>query len=89
MSVKHGPVPLLAAVERDGPMSVGGAEGESVSGPILEIGNTNSRSGFAEGVAALRERVEPSRPPLCRWRGARRRSDQDPRLLGIEVSRVC
>jgi L-arabinose isomerase len=51
MSVKNGPVTLLSLVEKKG----GGlmflvAEGESVPGPILQIGNTNSRYKFPMGA---------------------------------------
>ncbi len=47
MKVKHGPVTLLAVVQtRDGKLKLLTAEGESVDGPILEIGNTSSRYKF-------------------------------------------
>jgi L-arabinose isomerase len=51
MSVKHGPVTLLSVVATgDGKLKLLTAQGESVPGPILEIGNTNSRYRFSLGA---------------------------------------
>ncbi len=51
MAVRHGAVTCLSIIERPGgKLGLLVAEGESVPGPILEIGNTNSRYRFPCGA---------------------------------------
>jgi L-arabinose isomerase len=57
MSVKRGPVTLLAVAEiGNGALKFVVAEAESVPGPILEIGNTNSRYRFSIGAREFLEK---------------------------------
>jgi L-arabinose isomerase len=93
MTVKHGPVTLLSVVENgDGKISLVCAEAESVSGPILEIGNTNSRYRFSIGARAF---VEAWNQQGCAHHcavGVGRISSKIKKLgllLGIEVKVVC
>lgn len=51
MTVQHGPVTLLSVVQRgDGTLMFLIAEGESVPGATMQIGNTNSRYRFSIGA---------------------------------------
>jgi L-arabinose isomerase len=93
MSVKHGPVTFLAVVQGAGGSTfLLCAEGESVAGPVLEIGNTNSRYHFSI----------PAREFVNRWSKAgpahhcaiglghiAGKIEKLAALLGIEVCRIC
>lgn len=51
MTVKHGDITVLSVVQkRNGDISLQFIEGESVEGPVLAIGNTNSRYKFHMGA---------------------------------------
>ncbi len=53
MRVKNGPVTILSVCQnREGKVKLLVAEGETVPGPILNIGNTNSRYRFSVGAKA-------------------------------------
>ena len=62
MAVKHGPVTLLSVIERGGKLALLCAEAESLPGPILEIGNTNSRYRFACGAREFVNRWNAAGP---------------------------
>jgi len=62
MSVKTGPVTLLSVVEEKTGFSLLVAESESVAGPTLQIGNTNSRYKFAVPVKTFIEQWSKAGP---------------------------
>ena len=93
MSVQHGPVTLLSVVEyADGSLKLLVAEGESVAGPILEIGNTNSRYRFPIGARAFVERWNEQGPAHHCAVGVGHLADRIAKLgalLSMDVVRVC
>ena len=50
MTVQHGPVTLMSVVQTKDELFLLVAEGEAVKGPVLQIGNTNSRYKFSCGA---------------------------------------
>ena len=93
MSVRHGPVTLLSVIEQaDGSVALLCAEGESVAGPILEIGNTNSRYRFPIGARAFVNGWNAHGPAHHCAIGVGHiagKIEKLGRLLGIETVRVC
>ena len=92
MAVKHGPVTLLSVIEiAGGKLALLCAEAESVSGPILEIGNTNSRYRFACGAREFVTRWNSHGPAHHCAVGVGHiadRIDKRGRLLGLDAIRV-
>ena len=93
MQVKHGPVTLLSVVEDPaGGLFLLCAEGESVPGAILEIGNTNSRYKFPCGIRTFIEAWNSHGPAHhCAvgfgWQFSR--LSKVAALLGIRIEKVC
>jgi L-arabinose isomerase len=93
MSVSHGPVTLLSVVETaDGRIKLLCAEAESVPGPILQIGNTNSRYRFPIGARRFVNEWNAHGPAHHCAIGVGHIADKIGKLgtlLGIEAARVC
>ena len=93
MSVKHGPVTLLSVVEKgDGKLIFLTAEAESVPGPILEIGNTNSRYRFPIGAREFISQWNshgPAHHCAVGFGHLTSKLEKVAGLLGIDCVRVC
>jgi len=93
MSVKQGPVTVLSVVQTgDRRLKLLVAEGESVPGPILEIGNTNSRYRFPIGARAYVDAWSSHGPAHHCAVGVGHvasKVEKLGRLLDMEVARVC
>ncbi len=93
MTVKHGPVTLLSVVQRgDGTLILLTAEGAFVSGPVLQIGNTNSRYQFSLGAKAFLNEWSKAGPAHYCAIGVGHVANKIEKLgaiLGLQVMQVC
>jgi len=92
MSVKHGSVTLLSVVEGKDGIFLLVAEGESVTGPVLEIGNTNSRYRFSIGAKRFMNEWSKQGPAHHCAIGVGHIADKIEKLgkiLNIEVVQIC
>jgi L-arabinose isomerase len=93
MSVRPGPVTLLSVVQRaEGKVMLLAAEGAAVKGPVLQIGNTNSRYRFPLGAAQFINAWSQAGPAHHCAIGIGHLAGQIAKLgalLGLEVRRIC
>ena len=93
MSVKTGPVTLLSVTEsKEHGFKLLFAEGQTVTGPILEIGNTNSRYRFPIGARNFVNRWNEQAPAHHCAVGLGHigsKLEKLALLLGIEAKRIC
>jgi L-arabinose isomerase len=93
MRVKNGPVTILSVCQnREGRVKLLVAEGETVPGPILNIGNTNSRYRFSIGAKAyINEwaKAGPSHHCAIGIGHVAGKLKKLSAILGIEFQQVC
>lgn len=93
MSVKLGPVTLLSVCQdRQGRVKLLTAEGETRPGPVLNIGNTNSRYHFSIGAKAFVNawvKAGPSHHCAIGVGHIAQKIELLGAILGIETTRVC
>jgi len=92
MSVKHGPVTLFSVVENPDGVMLLVAEGKSVPGPVLEIGNTNSRYRFSIGAKEFMNQWSRQGPAHHCAIGVGYIADKIDKLgkiLNIDVVKIC
>lgn len=93
MSVRHGPVTLLSVVQRrDGSLALLAAEGRTEPGPLMEIGNTNSRYRFSIGAKRFVNewaKAGPSHHCAVGVGHLAHKIERLAALLGVEFIQVC
>ena len=92
MTVKHGPVTLLSVVEGKDDVFLLVAEGESVEGPVLQIGNTNSRYRFSIGARAFMNewsKQGPSHHCAIGVGHIAKKIEKLVKILNLRVVRIC
>ncbi len=93
MTVKHGPVTLLSVVQAAaGKVFLLTAEGESVPGAVLQIGNTNSRYRFSIGARDFMNAWSNAGPAHHCAIGVGHitaKLEKLGALLGLEIRKVC
>ena len=92
MNVKQGPVTILSVVEGEDGIFLLLAEGESVEGPILQIGNTNSRYKFSISAKQFMNQWSKQGPAHHCAIGVGHIADKIEKLgqmLDIDVVKVC
>jgi L-arabinose isomerase len=92
MTVKHGRVTILSVVEGKDKIFLLVAEGESVPGPVLEIGNTNSRYRFSIGAREFMNQWSKQGPSHHCAIGVGHIADKIEKLgkiLNLDVVKIC
>jgi L-arabinose isomerase len=92
MTVKHGQVTLLSVGENREGVFFLVAEGESVPGPVLEIGNTNSRYRFPVGAKEFIDRWSregPSHHCAIGVGHIANKLEKLGKILNLKVLRIC
>ena len=92
MSVKQGPVTILSVCQNNEEVYLLVAEGDSVPGPVLQIGNTNSRYRFPIGIKEFVNRwssAAPSHHCAVGIGHVAATIEKFGKLVGIRTIRVC
>lgn len=92
MNVQHGPVTLLSVVEGKDDIFLLCAEGEAVDGPVMQIGNTNSRYRFSISAKEFINRWSKNGPAHHCAIGVGHivnKIEKLGKILNMEVIKIC